>query len=67
MSRNVSWLAILSFGESWHNLHQADARPCVASYRTSRGYSCNPGTPALIKRRSSLHETPPAMCWRCGL
>ena len=23
-SRNVSWLAILSFGESWHNLHHAD-------------------------------------------
>jgi len=22
-SRNVSWLAILSFGESWHNLHHA--------------------------------------------
>ena len=28
----------------------------VATYRTSRGCSCNPGTPALIKRRSSLHE-----------
>jgi stearoyl-CoA desaturase (delta-9 desaturase) len=24
-SRNVWWLAILSFGESWHNLHHADA------------------------------------------
>jgi stearoyl-CoA desaturase (Delta-9 desaturase) len=23
-SRNVSWLAIVSFGESWHNLHHAD-------------------------------------------
>ena len=23
-SRNVAWLAILSFGESWHNLHHAD-------------------------------------------
>ncbi len=23
-SRNVWWLAILSFGESWHNLHHAD-------------------------------------------
>jgi hypothetical protein len=28
----------------------------VATYRTSRGCSCNPGTPALIKHRSSLHE-----------
>jgi stearoyl-CoA desaturase (delta-9 desaturase) len=25
-SRNVSWLAILSFGESWHNLHHSDLR-----------------------------------------
>ena len=23
-SRNVAWLAIPSFGESWHNLHHAD-------------------------------------------
>ncbi|MEV0592564.1 acyl-CoA desaturase [Nonomuraea cavernae] len=23
-SRNVSWLAVLSLGESWHNLHHAD-------------------------------------------
>ena len=28
----------------------------VAIYRTSRGCSCNPGTPARIKRRNSLHE-----------
>jgi hypothetical protein len=28
----------------------------VATYRTSWGCSYNPGTPALIKRRSSLHE-----------
>jgi fatty-acid desaturase len=25
-SRNVSWLAILSFGESWHKMRQADRR-----------------------------------------
>ena len=23
-SRNVAWLAIASFGESWHNLHHAE-------------------------------------------
>ena len=28
----------------------------VATYLTSRGCSCNPGTPTPIKRRSSLHE-----------
>ena len=34
-SRNVSWLAILSFGESWHNLHQAD--PTCARHGVLRG------------------------------
>ncbi len=29
-SRNIAWLAILSFGEFWHNLHHADLR---ASWR----------------------------------
>jgi hypothetical protein len=40
----------------------------VATYRTSRGCSCNPGTPALIKRRSSLHEplTPRCEGGCCG-
>jgi len=37
--------------------HRAGLRTfVVATYRTSRGCSCNPGTPALIKHRSSLHE-----------
>jgi stearoyl-CoA desaturase (delta-9 desaturase) len=34
-SRNVSWLAILSFGESWHNLHHAD--PTCARHGALRG------------------------------
>jgi stearoyl-CoA desaturase (Delta-9 desaturase) len=34
-SRNVSWLAILSFGESWHNLHHAD--PTCARHGVLRG------------------------------
>ena len=34
-SRNVSWLAILSFGESWHNLHHAD--PTCARHGVLQG------------------------------
>jgi stearoyl-CoA desaturase (Delta-9 desaturase) len=34
-SRNVSWLAILSFGESWHNLHHAD--PTCARHGVLKG------------------------------
>jgi stearoyl-CoA desaturase (delta-9 desaturase) len=34
-SRNVSWLAILSFGESWHNLHHSD--PTCARHGVLRG------------------------------
>jgi stearoyl-CoA desaturase (delta-9 desaturase) len=34
-SRNVAWLAILSFGESWHNLHHAD--PTCARHGVLRG------------------------------
>jgi stearoyl-CoA desaturase (delta-9 desaturase) len=34
-SRNVSWLAVLSFGESWHNLHHAD--PTCARHGALRG------------------------------
>ena len=34
-SRNVWWLAILSFGESWHNLHHAD--PTCARHGVLRG------------------------------
>jgi len=34
-SRNVSWLAIASFGESWHNLHHAD--PTCARHGALRG------------------------------
>jgi stearoyl-CoA desaturase (Delta-9 desaturase) len=34
-SRNVTWLAILSFGESWHNLHHAD--PTCARHGALRG------------------------------
>ncbi len=34
-SRNVNWLAILSFGESWHNLHHAD--PTCARHGALRG------------------------------
>jgi stearoyl-CoA desaturase (Delta-9 desaturase) len=34
-SRNVAWLAILSFGESWHNLHHAD--PTCARHGALKG------------------------------
>jgi len=34
-SRNVWWLAIASFGESWHNLHHAD--PTCARHGALRG------------------------------
>ena len=34
-SRNVNWLAILSFGESWHNLHHAD--PTCARHGVFKG------------------------------
>jgi stearoyl-CoA desaturase (Delta-9 desaturase) len=34
-SRNVNWLAILSFGESWHNWHHAD--PTCARHGALRG------------------------------
>lgn len=34
-SGNVAWLAILSFGESWHNLHHAD--PTCARHGVMRG------------------------------
>jgi stearoyl-CoA desaturase (delta-9 desaturase) len=34
-SGNVAWLAILSFGESWHNLHHAD--PTCARHGVLRG------------------------------
>jgi len=34
-SRNVGWLAVLSFGESWHNLHHAD--PTCARHGALRG------------------------------
>jgi stearoyl-CoA desaturase (delta-9 desaturase) len=34
-SRNVNWLAVLSFGESWHNLHHAD--PTCARHGVLRG------------------------------
>ena len=34
-SRNVAWLAILSFGESWHNLHHAD--PTCARHGVFKG------------------------------
>jgi len=34
-SRNVNWLAILSFGESWHNLHHSD--PTCARHGALRG------------------------------
>jgi len=34
-SRNVTWLAILSFGESWHNLHHCD--PTCARHGALRG------------------------------
>ena len=47
-----------SSGDQIHEArHQAGLRTfVVATYQTSRGCSCNPGTPALITRRSSLHE-----------
>src|SRR6478609_2243116 len=34
-SANVWWLAVLSFGESWHNLHHAD--PTCARHGVLRG------------------------------
>ncbi|MCW2900434.1 MAG: Stearoyl-CoA 9-desaturase [Streptosporangiaceae bacterium] len=34
-SRNVPWLAILSLGESWHNLHHAD--PTLARHGVLKG------------------------------
>jgi stearoyl-CoA desaturase (delta-9 desaturase) len=34
-SRNVAWLAVPSFGESWHNLHHAD--PTCARHGALRG------------------------------
>jgi stearoyl-CoA desaturase (Delta-9 desaturase) len=34
-SRNVNWLALLSFGESWHNWHHAD--PTSARHGVLRG------------------------------
>jgi stearoyl-CoA desaturase (delta-9 desaturase) len=34
-SGNVWWLAVLSFGESWHNLHHAD--PTCARHGVLRG------------------------------
>jgi stearoyl-CoA desaturase (delta-9 desaturase) len=34
-SRNVNWLAIPSFGESWHNLHHAD--PTCARHGALKG------------------------------
>jgi stearoyl-CoA desaturase (delta-9 desaturase) len=34
-SGNVWWLALLSFGESWHNLHHAD--PTCARHGVLRG------------------------------
>ncbi|MBO0820154.1 MAG: acyl-CoA desaturase [Nocardiopsaceae bacterium] len=34
-SRNVAWLALLSFGESWHNLHHAD--PTCARHGVLKG------------------------------
>ena len=34
-SRNVNWLAILSFGESWHNLHHSD--PTCARHGVLKG------------------------------
>jgi stearoyl-CoA desaturase (delta-9 desaturase) len=34
-SRNVAWLAILSFGESWHNLHHSD--PTCARHGVLKG------------------------------
>jgi stearoyl-CoA desaturase (delta-9 desaturase) len=34
-ARNVSWLAIASFGESWHNLHHAD--PACARHGVLKG------------------------------
>jgi stearoyl-CoA desaturase (Delta-9 desaturase) len=34
-SRNVPWLALLSFGESWHNLHHAD--PTCARHGVLKG------------------------------
>jgi stearoyl-CoA desaturase (delta-9 desaturase) len=35
LSTNVAWLAVPSFGESWHNLHHVD--PTAARHGVLRG------------------------------
>jgi stearoyl-CoA desaturase (delta-9 desaturase) len=50
-SRNVAWLAIASFGESWHNLHHAD--PTCARHGALKG-QIDPGA-RVIWALEKLH------------
>ena len=51
-SRNVNWLAILSFGESWHNLHHAD--PTCARHGALQGPDRHRRPAHLVLREARL-------------
>ncbi|MBU6244683.1 MAG: acyl-CoA desaturase [Actinomycetales bacterium] len=51
LSSNVAWLAIPSFGESWHNLHHAE--PTAARHGVLKG-QVDP-TAAIIRAMERLH------------
>ena len=55
-SVNVAWLAIASFGESWHNLHHAD--PTCATARRAQGPDRpeRPGDPVVREARLGLRR-----------
>ena len=55
-SRNVSWLAIASFGESWHNLHHVgpDLRPARRAQGPDR--PVRPGDPVVRAARLGLRR-----------
>ncbi|GAA0383403.1 stearoyl-CoA desaturase [Acrocarpospora corrugata] len=54
-SRNVWWLAIPSFGESWHNLHHSD--PTCARHGALKGQiDLSAGTIRLFERLGWVHD-----------
>src|ERR1700744_5775340 len=53
-ARNVSWLAIASFGESWHNLHHAD--PTCARHGVLKG-QLDPRAPVLLEAKRPATAT----------
>ncbi len=55
-SRNVSWLAIASFGESWHNLHHVG--PDLRQARRAQGPDrpVRPGDPVVRAARLGLRR-----------